>query len=185
MTKWDDLMVDLETMGLPPDGAIISIGACFFNMDTCEIGPTFSRTINLATAVRDGGTINPGTVMFWLGQPEAARNAIRFSGEDIRTTLTDFTAYICAHSRRQDVRVWGNSNRFDMGLLDSAYIRAGMNTPWSPFRERCFRTVRNMYPSVEYNTDDKGEGAHNALEDAIFQAKHLFKIKNRGKKKDA
>lgn len=181
MTNFFDLMIDLETMGLPPDGAIVSIGACFFNLDTSEIGPTFNRTINLATAVRDGGTINPGTVMFWLGQSQPARDAIRFSGEDIRTTLTEFTAFISEHSRVQDVRPWGNGASFDLTLLNSSYLRAGLKTPWSPFRERCFRTIRNMYPSVEYNPDDKGNGAHNALADAIFQAQHLFKIKNRAR----
>lgn len=178
---WVDLMIDLETMGLPPDGAVVSIGACFFDLEKREIGPTFKRNINLATAVREGGTINPGTVMWWLGQSQAARDSIRFSGEDIRTTLTDLAALIEEHSRVQDVRPWGNSAAFDLMLLHTAYMRMGMSTPWSPFRERCFRTVRNMYPSIEYNTDDKGEGAHNALEDAIFQAKHLFKIKDRNR----
>lgn len=181
MEKWIDLQIDLETMGLPPDGAIVSIGACFFDIEKCEIGPTFNRTINLATAVRDGGTINPGTLVWWLGQSQKARDAIRFSGEDIRTTLVDFAAFIAEHSRVQDVRPWGNGSSFDLTLLNSAYLRAGIKTPWSPFRERCFRTVRNMYPQVEYNTDAKGEGAHNALADAIFQAQHLFAIKNRNR----
>ena len=181
MTQWFDLSVDLETMGLPPDGAIVSIGACFFDLEKCEIGPTFSRVINLATAVRDGGVITPSTLMWWLGQSEAARRGIMFNAEDIRVVLTDFAAFIAEHSRRQDVRVWGNGSDFDNTLLNSAYLRADMKTPWSPFKNRCFRTVRNMYPSVEYNTDDKGEGAHNALTDAIFQAKHLFRIKNRSK----
>ena len=181
---WFDLMTDLETMGLPPDGAVVSIGACFFDLDKCEIGPTFKRTINLATVVRDGGTIHPGTVMWWLGQSQQARDSIRFSGEDIRTTLTDFAAFIAEHSRVQDVRVWGNGSDFDITLLNSAYLRAGIKTPWSPFKTRCFRTVRNMYPSIEYNTDEKGDDAHNALADAMFQVRHLFRIKNRNKKAD-
>lgn len=178
---WTDLMIDLETMGLPPDGAIVSIGACFFDIEKCEIGPTFNRTINLATAVRDGGTIHPGTVMWWMGQGQPARDSIRFSGEDIRTTLTDFAAFIAEHSRVQDVRIYGNGSDFDITLLNSAYLRAGIKTPWSPFRVRCFRTIRNLYPQVEYNPDDKGDGAHNSLADAIFQARHLFKIKHRSR----
>lgn len=178
---WFDLMCDLETMGLPPDGAIVSIGACFFDLEKCEIGPTFNRVINLATAVRDGGTLNPGTILWWIGQSDAARKSIMYAGDDIRVVLNDFAAFIETHSRRQDVRVWGNGSDFDNTLLNGAYVRAGIKTPWSPFKNRCFRTVRNMYPSIEYNTDDKGDGAHNALQDAIFQAKHLFKIKNRNK----
>lgn len=173
---WLDLMCDLETMGLPPNGAIVSIGACFFDMKTREIGPTFNRVINLATAVRDGGTIEPSTVMFWLAQGEAARNGIRFNAEEIRTVLADFSAFIAEHSRHKDAIVWGNGANFDITLMEGAYQRAGIQVPWSPFRVRCFRTLRNMYPSTEYNADDKGDGAHNALTDAIFQAKHIFKV---------
>ena len=179
---WFDLMCDLETMGTPPDGAIVSIGACFFNLEDCTIGPTFNRVINLATAVRDGATLNPSTIMWWLGQSDEARKSILYSTEEIRTVLTDFATFIAQHSRVQDVRPWGNSNSFDLTLLATSYERADIRVPWSPFRERDFRTVRNMYPSVEYNPDEKGDGAHNALTDAIFQANHLFKIKNRNKK---
>jgi hypothetical protein len=181
MTQWFDLMIDTETAGLPPDGALLSIGACFFDLQTATIGPKFNRTINLATAVREGGTMHPGTIMWWLGQSQHARDSVRFSAEDIRTTMNDFAAFIQEHSRLQDVRPWGNGSSFDLTIINSAYLRMGMKTPWSPFKERCFRTVRNMYPAIEYNTDDKGEGAHNALADAIFQAQHLFKIKNRNK----
>ena len=66
MTQWITGMLDLETAGLPPDGAIMSLGFCFFDMGAQEIGPTFKKNINLATAVRDGGTIHPGTFVWWL-----------------------------------------------------------------------------------------------------------------------
>ncbi len=179
---WTDLMIDLETMGLPPTGAVISIGACFFDLDKCEIGPTFLRTVNLATAVRDGGTIDASTVIWWLGQSQEARDGVRFSGIDIRTVLQEFSEFIDEHSRVQDVRPWGNSNTFDLTILQGAFHRAGMKAPWYFTNDRDFRTVRNMYHQVEYNPDDKGSGAHNALEDAKFQARHLFKIKNRNRK---
>lgn len=179
--KFEDLMIDTETMGLPPDGALLSIGAVFFDLQTCTLGPTFSRTINLATAVRDGGTLNPGTIVWWLGQSDQARNVVRFSGVDIRNALQDFTDFIAANSSPKNVRPYGNSSTFDLTIINSAYLRAGIKTPWEFWNERCFRTVRNMYPSVEYNLDEKGELAHNALGDAIFQAQHLFKIKNRNK----
>lgn len=173
---WLDLMIDTETMGLPPDGALLSIGACFFDMKTRTIGPTFYRAINLATAVRDGGTLKPSTIMWWMGQSQQARDAVRFTTEDIRTTLVDLAAFIAEHSSHKDVITWGNSPAFDLTIIGGAYERIGLSVPWSPFRERCFRTLRNLYPSVEYNTDDKGSGAHNALQDAIFQAKHIFKV---------
>lgn len=175
----NDLMIDLETAGLPPTGALMSIGACFFDMKTCTIGPTFSRTINLATAVRDGGTMDPGTIIWWLGQNETARRNVMFSTYDIRQVLTEFAAFIAEHSSVKEVKPWGNGSSFDLTLLNGAYRRAGIDTPWKFWNERCFRTINAMYPSVEYNVEEKGDAAHTALDDAIFQARHLFKIKNR------
>ncbi|WP_230887462.1 RecE family exodeoxyribonuclease, partial [Escherichia coli] len=41
----DHLMIDLETMGKNPDAPIISIGAIFFDPQTGDMGPEFSKTI--------------------------------------------------------------------------------------------------------------------------------------------
>jgi hypothetical protein len=179
--KYTNLMIDLESMGLPPTGALIGLGGCFFDLKEQTIGPTFYRAVNLATAVREGGTMTPSTVMWWLGQSQEAREAVRFSALDIRTVLTEFADFIAEHSRVQDVRTWGNANTFDLTLLSGAYERMGMKQPWHYVNEMCFRTVRNMYPQVVYDPERKGKDAHNALADAIFQANHLFAIKNRNK----
>src|SRR5215469_8369876 len=165
-------MIDEETMGLPPNGALLSIGACFFDVATEQIGPTFHKTIHLATAVRDGGVMDPGTVLWWLDQSEAARKAVMFNGLDIRVVLADFSAFIAEHCPDGNVRPWGNGSTFDLTILSGAYTRSGIPTPWHWSKERCFRTVRNQYASVTYDPSEKGEGAHNALTDAIFQAEH-------------
>lgn len=177
--KFDDLMIDLETMGMPPAGAIVGLGACFFDLQTCTIGPTFYRAVNLATAVRDGGTVTPATIMWWMGQSQEARDAVRFNACDIKVALTEFCEFIAEHSDDKSVRPWGNASSFDLTLLTGACSRSSVKVPWHYTNERCFRTVRSMYPDVVYNPDDKGKGAHNALEDAVFQAEHLFKIKKR------
>lgn len=181
MSDWYDCMIDLETMGLPPNGAIVSIGACMFEIESCEIGPTFKRNINLATAVRDGGVMEPGTVCWWLTQGDDARKSILTDNYDVRQVLAEFSDWVAEHSSHKSVRVWGNGAAFDLTVLNSAYLRAGIKTPWRFSHERCFRTVRNLYPGVEYDPEAKGDGAHNALTDAIFQAEYLFKVKRRKK----
>ena len=177
MTQFFDLMLDTETAGMPPNGALLSMGAVFFDLATETTGPTFSQTIHLATSVRDGGTMCPSTFMFWLGQSEEARKAVRFGGQDIRKVLQDFSDWIAETCRHEDVRIWANSPNFDLSIVGGAYDRAGIKRPWHWSAERDFRTVRKMYPAVEYTFEDKGDGAHNALADAVFQAEHLFKIK--------
>lgn len=176
-----DLMIDVECAGLPPTGALLSIGAVFFDIATRTKGRTFLRTVHLATSVRDGGTIDPSTFVWWLGQSEEARNGVRFGGQDVRKVLQDFADWIAETCRHEDVRPWGNSNAFDLTIVGGAYDRAGMKKPWYWTNERDFRTVRNLYPGVEYDPSKKGDGAHNALADAAFQVDHLFAIADRRK----
>lgn len=171
-----DLMVDIEAMGTTPDAALMQIGAVFFDLQTMTMGPQFLMNVHLATAVRDGGVIEPATVLWWLGQSDEARK-VRFNGVDIKDVLREFKLWVLGACRLQDVRPWGNSASFDLGIIGSAYRRAGIEPPWRWSNERCFRTVRRIYPQVEYNFEAKGDGAHNALVDAQFQVEHLFKIK--------
>ncbi|EIN8137959.1 3'-5' exoribonuclease, partial [Escherichia coli] len=69
----DHLMIDLETMGKNPDAPIISIGAIFFDPQTGDMGPEFSKTIDLETA---GGVIDRDTMKWWLKQSREAQSAI-------------------------------------------------------------------------------------------------------------
>ncbi|WP_074460701.1 exonuclease, partial [Escherichia coli] len=67
------LMIDLETMGKNPDAPIISIGAIFFDPQTGDMGPEFSKTVDLETA---GGVIDRDTIKWWLKQSREAQSAI-------------------------------------------------------------------------------------------------------------
>ena len=177
MTKFYDLMCDIESMGKKHDAAVVSIGAVFFDLQTCTLGPTFLQTIHLGSAVAAGGTMDPGTVLWWLGQSEEARKGIRFGGRAIDVVLREFGEWIKETCRPADARVWGNSDSFDVIKLESAYQRSNVPVPWFWTNCRDFRTVRNLHPHVEYDFKSKGDDAHNALVDAIFQTEHLFKIK--------
>ncbi|ENC2998925.1 3'-5' exoribonuclease, partial [Escherichia coli] len=60
---WHHLMIDLETMGKNPDAPIASIGAVFFDPQTGEQGPEFSKIIDMGTC---GGTVDISTIEWWL-----------------------------------------------------------------------------------------------------------------------
>ncbi|MCL5198005.1 exonuclease, partial [Escherichia coli] len=70
---WHHLMIDLETMGKNPDAPIISIDAIFFDPQTGDMGPEFSKTIDLETA---GGVIDRDVIKRWLKQSREAQSAI-------------------------------------------------------------------------------------------------------------
>ena len=175
--KYDRLMLDLETMGLPPTGAIVQIGACFFDMETCTIGPRFNRAVHLASSVELGMVMEPSTVLWWLRQSPDAQKAICFNLVTIRSALDDFRAFINEHSREKDVHVYGNGAAFDLTILGAAYKLAGQDAPWSFGRERCFRTLRNLYPQFDINDTPRPGTHHDAADDAEFQCQHLFRIK--------
>lgn len=176
-TDFHNVMFDVECLGVEADAALVSIGGVFFDYQNCVLGPTFSQTIHLGTAVRDGGKIEAGAVLFWLGQSQQARDGIRFGGRDIKVVLQELSDWIKETCRHEDVRPWGNSAGFDLTKIDRACGRSGIKTPWHWSKETCFRTVRNMHPKVVYDPGEKGLDAHTALADAIFQTEHLFKVR--------
>ncbi|WP_096852789.1 exonuclease, partial [Escherichia coli] len=70
---WHHLMINLETMGKNPDAPINALAGKFFDPATGEMGPEFSKTIDLETA---GGVIDRDTIKWWLKQSREAQSAI-------------------------------------------------------------------------------------------------------------
>ena len=168
-------MIDTESMGTDPDAAIVSLGAVFFNEHTGQIGSTFYRTLHLATTVHLGFKIYPATVLWWLGQPEESRNAIRFNAVSAEDSLVDFVDWVQDNGpAKADLRVFAASPAFDCVKV-AAHLKAlDLETPWFYWAERDYRTIRERNKNVE---EGEREGLHNALADAIHQAKHLIKIR--------
>lgn len=169
-----DLSVDIESMGSTPGSAVVSIGAVFFDVNTGEMSDTFYRAINLASCIKHGLTMDPGTVMWWLGQGDEARNAIRFNTTKLPDTLAEFKEWVESQCHRGDVRPWMRGPSFDGTLLQAAYRACGLEAPWLYFNERCHRTLTARNPSIP---EPVREGTyHNAGDDAMHQALWLCKI---------
>lgn len=175
----NDCMIDIECFGIREDAALVGIGAVFFDLQTCTIGPTFNGHIHLATSMAAGGTIDASTCLWWLGQSEEVRNQVRFQGRDVRLVMTEFIEWMDEHSDPKTVRVYGNSDAFDIGKMENTMARLGLSPPWFWTNRRCFRTIRNLYPQVEYDPSQKVGVAHDPLVDAVFQVEHLLAIKKR------
>lgn len=177
MTKqYSDLMVDIETLGTTPDALILSIGAVFFDRETRELGPTFHQHI-LPSTDRDG-QIDADTVMWWMGQSDEARKALKVGQEkaspagSVIYTLTCFTHQHCNPSK---VNVWSLPAAFDLVLLDSLHRRHRMSTVWDHWQHRCLRTVVSEQRGVPVPRP-KPSTAHDALADAVAQAHWLMEI---------
>lgn len=172
--KVTDVMIDLETMGTQVDAAIISIGAVGIDLEAMEVTDrTFYAQVSLRSNVLAGRKIDPDTLLWWLRQSDAARAAFRDNDKAISLSgaLLAFTDWF---GQFGDVPVWGNGATFDNVLMAESFKGFGMKTPWSYRNDRCFRTLRALYPHVQAPF---GAGtAHNALDDAVYQAKHFVEI---------
>lgn len=168
------IMIDLETMGTRPDAPIIAIGAVAFDKD--GVHDTFYLNVDLQSAVTTGAKIDPSTVMWWLQQSKEARAAFDTKGVELVTALDKLDAWFDMQVDGCD-GVWGNGASFDNTILSESYKRLGFNPPWPFWKDRCYRTVKSMYPEVEMA---RGGTHHNALDDARSQALHLIEINKGG-----
>lgn len=178
MTVWNQVMVDVESMGTKSHSALVSIGAVMFNLQDYAIGPQFHIAVHLASSVGFGMTMDPSTVMWWLRQGQAARDAILTNLYSLDDALRQFDDWYRGNCEPKDTRTWGNSSRFDLGILETAHELTGIEVPWRWNLETCFRTVRSMNDHiVKYDVSEKVGTAHHAVDDAIFQVNHLFKVR--------
>ena len=173
-----EIMLDLETMGTGPNAAIVAIGAAAFcPHERRVLGNSFYMPVSLASSVRDGGVMDAGTVQWWLQQgPEARALFGKESGAtQINVALIEFSMWAAnvAGTDPKKVKVWGNGADFDNVILASAYKRALLDQPWGTFNNRCYRTIKSLYPEVKM---ERSGTYHHARDDAISQAEHLCRI---------
>ncbi|HAH6533976.1 TPA: exonuclease [Escherichia coli] len=172
----DHLMIDLETMGKNSDAPIISIGAIFFDPQTGDMGPEFSKTIDLETA---GGVIDRDTIKWWLKQSREAQSAIMTDEIPLDDALLQLREFIDENSGEFFVQVWGNGANFDNTILRRSYERQGIPCPWRYYNDRDVRTIVELGKAIDFDarTAIPFEGErHNALDDARYQAKYVSAI---------
>ncbi|MCN6738059.1 3'-5' exoribonuclease, partial [Escherichia coli] len=173
---WNHLSVDLETMGANTNAPIVVIGAVFFDPETGEIGPVFYIVISLTDAMNTGAVPDGGTIEWWLKQSSEARAAILTDQVKMKDALLRFREFVNEHSDEKFVQVWGNGATFDNAILRTSYERLDIPCPWHYSNDRDVRTIVEMGKITDFNARSviPFEGVrHNALDDALHQAKYV------------
>lgn len=168
-------MVDLETFSSDHDAVITSIGAYCFDTLYPRVGERFYCVVDAQSCVDVGLKMSVSTVLWWLQQEQAARDALTKPVNPARplsAALLAFSEWYTCHGK--GTKVWGNGATFDNVVLDSAYKATGLQRPWSYRDDACYRTLKNMFPEVPLPPSEGTK--HNALDDAIWQAQHLAMI---------
>lgn len=163
-----NVMLDLETLDNTPSSVVLSLGA------VCDADPsnTFHMHLELEPQTDVGCTISTSTVMWWLGQNETARadqaNATRVHPQDALHAFADWLGQF-EDTKQNPLLMWGNGASFDVPIVRHEAMKFGVQMPWKFWNERCYRTLKNLFPNIKAPSKNQ----HTALGDALNQLLHL------------
>lgn len=174
------IMIDLETLDKKPTAAIASIGAVIFDPHSDWIGETFHLHANLVDQEYYGRTIGADTVLWWMAQNNVPRTDL-IAGQETAIGLA--SALSCLTTFIEGAKeVWCNGASFDFSILSSAYHSMGIKAPWSFWQERDLRTLKGLNKTLRI---ERTGTHHNALDDAIYQARLVQHILNATQKTES
>lgn len=173
MTEIVRITLDLETMSLQPDAAIVQIGACTIEQFG-EEQLLFTRYINPNEA-KLHGHVDIATMQWWDRQHPSVRAQVFGGTISSKAALADFEAWckdLCGGDW-ENLRVYCKGPEFDWVVLRNAF--EGVLGHW-PFHYRSAQSSRTLLDLVAlfglpYTPQELEVPAkHDALEDAKWQA---------------
>jgi len=175
---FDHIMADLETMGDKSNSAIVSIGAVKFSLETGQTGEEFYRKIDLQSCLDAGLVINASTIYWWMKQNEVARYELAQGGQPLIEVLQELDKWI--NSDGNNPQIWGNGARFDIGILEDAYVACGYHEmPWNFRHELDLRTLVYFRPDIKKQVvAETKEPLHHPITDCRQQIKYASLIYN-------
>lgn len=166
------VMLDIETLGTRPGSMITAIGACTFGPGVPRAA---RRTLYLRPTLDDqaraGMSIDPATVLWWLGQGDDARAALCHRDDmPLLSALLSLRSFLLdATDGAEHLQIWCHGPSFDAVLIERAWYRLRCGgEPWSYRELRCLRTLLGL--AGLSMRDFPAAVAHDALADAMAQA---------------
>lgn len=163
-----NVMVDIETLGQAPHGAIVDIGWAFFDEEGLQHGA--AAKVDVEDSLRHG-IVDGSTLCWWFRQ--SAEAIAEVFGSEGRVPLHEALNKLNAAIEKENPElVWFNPPTFDASILRFACSRLGLVPCWDFRQERCLRTLvgvaKGLDPTFECY---ESELAHSALSDARAQAR--------------
>ena len=173
------VMLDLETVSTEPNAGIIQIGACLVKDTTTNYkGKISLSSIESHNAkVRSDFTFDVSYEnLHWWNKQDPVIRAAAFSGtKGISDVLQEFGAWLTqlAHNSNKKVMLWGNGADFDCTIIQKAFHNTMNTYPTGYKNHRCYRTMIAGMPAALKAYVPANLKPHDALADAIYQAKVL------------
>lgn len=166
------LMIDIETLGHKSNSVITQISAVEFDINTGQTGRVFNKFIDIQSCLDVGLKCTGSTLNWWLNQSKEAQEVyIQAEKIPLQTALNHLSFFI----QNKSLSVWGNSARFDLGLIENAYDACGLKYPITFWKELDVRTIVFLNPEVKKNTEFVGI-PHNGIDDCKHQIKYIVEI---------
>lgn len=166
-----DLMVDIETLATRPNAVVLSIGAHFFDPLFVETNSEFgSRSfyaiLDIQPQLNAGLQVDADTLSWWVTQAAAWPDPEKAVAP--ANALLELIHFVDELKPYFSKKVWFHGASFDAPILENLFRVCLPNTslPWN-FRN--IRDTRTLFDIAGYKFVNQGK--HNALQDAICQAR--------------
>lgn len=160
-------MIDIETLATGSNSLVLSIALVKFNQS--EIIDTIVLYPDLIQQDKRGRKIDINTLSWWLKNSELLKNTIDQKRKSLNFCYHQIQYFLTEKS--EQTRLWSKSPSFDLQILNHLFQDWG--NPISTFRMEAdvrtaeFKLNQNSIPL------EKPTNAHEALSDAIAQAKNI------------
>ena len=166
------LMIDIETLGVTPNAAILTIAAQSFDPFGTGYYPQHYYT-RVSLEGQENRIIDESTLNWWSAQPDHAKaEAFADDGRISLDQALDELGKLIWHSKF----LWCQGPTFDCTILENAYNSYNKPVPWQYYMVRDSRTVHSLWPELAIPPT-----THHALKDChrqIIMLQDTFKFLN-------
>jgi hypothetical protein len=166
-------MIDIETCDNIATAAIMSIGGVAFDPTGDGFESEFYILVDPKSCMDKGLSFGKDTMEWWAKQEPEAKRILKDSDESgvsLDVALRELSKWFL---KSNGTHVWAHGASFDIPILEHAYRKCGMDSPWKFWNIRCTRTIYALAPDVDVIRHGT---YHNALDDAKYQVRKLQKI---------
>jgi exodeoxyribonuclease VIII len=158
-------MIDLETFSHRRNAAFFQFAVLPFDPHTDEIGVLLSGYVSPFDCEKLGLDFSASTLKFWFEQSFSPR----FDGVPVRQALQIIAAVLNDHPKKC---VWSQGSDFDFPILETAFEKCGIETPWAFWEKRDARTITALFPE-RCKHIPKPPNAHDAAADVLYQVRRV------------
>lgn len=174
------ISIDLETMSLENNAAIVQIGACTIDDPSSVDIHMFNMYINPESSERAGLHVDKGTMEWWSKQDESIRQRVFSGTQSIEFALTSFTGWIGTLCDQDFSRIrFYSKGAEDIIWLKSAFYAT--HGAW-PFHYRSPQNLRTLIDAMDFAgvtvPTFLNDTPHDALADAVAQAQSIHWMLN-------